>query len=168
MTARTYSVNIHSNADINVLFQGKIYYWHDALRHACGWPVCGRVPPPMSTQCSLDTRRFQTEFREQLPYYFVIDGFTSRKIANSVRKYSVPMFMVYFATLSVFNVLSCGQIIKMFWIFYAYKILSLVILRSYSVKNIKFKVKFLIVRLTHLFQNFTDKHIEHVFLVILH
>jgi len=54
-------------------------------------------------------------------------------------------------------------------IFYAYKILSLVILRIYSMyKKVKFKVKFLIPRFTYLFQNFTDKHIEHSFFVILH
>jgi hypothetical protein len=136
MTARTYSVNILSNADINMLNQGKKkHYWHEAFRHKCGWPVCGHVPPPTNTQCSLDTRTFQTEFRLQLPLYIVIECCTSPKSANSVRRYSVALFMVYFATLSVFNELSCRQIIKMSRNFYAYKILSLVIFRSYSVKK---------------------------------
>jgi hypothetical protein len=55
-----------------------------------------------------------------------------RKVPLNVRIYPVLMFMVYFATLSVFNVLACSQIIKTAFIIIAYKMLSLVILRSYS------------------------------------
>lgn len=56
-----------------------------------------------------------------------------RKVPLNVRTYSVVMFMVYCATLPAFNVLSCKQTISIACIINANKILSVVILRSYSV-----------------------------------
>ena len=55
-----------------------------------------------------------------------------RKVPLNVRTYSVVMFMVYCATLPAFNLLSCRQTINIARIINANKILSLVILCSYS------------------------------------
>lgn len=60
----------------------KNYYSCEGFRHACGWPLRGHVLPLCSKQCSLDMRKFQIEFRVQLPLHIITECFTWRRSAT--------------------------------------------------------------------------------------
>jgi len=68
--------------------------------------ICSRSSTPCSAQCRLERQGFQIEFRIQIPLdlYIKIEVLLPRKLPLNVRRYSVVMFMVHFATLSFFNV----------------------------------------------------------------
>jgi hypothetical protein len=89
---------------VNMLCQGTTLSLICTMR-SCMRVTCSLSSPARSAQCRLDRRGFQIGFRIQLPFelYIIIEVWHPRKLPLNVRRYSVVMFMVHFATLSVFS-----------------------------------------------------------------
>lgn len=75
---------------------------------------------------------FKLSFRVQLTLYIIAEGFTSQKSAIKCEKMFCRSLYGLFCHTNCFNVISCRQIIKLAWITNAYKIMSSVFKRTYS------------------------------------